>query len=403
MPVVRDGRIVVVGGGLAAARACEQLRREGFEGSLTVAAAEPHPPYDRPPLSKEVLLGTRDDVALRFDPAALAVDLRLGTPATGVDIAERVVRTADGDLPYEGLVLATGATPVRLPGDGEQVTLRTVDDALALRSRLQPGARVVLIGASWIGAEVATAALARGCHAGCVEAGPAPLAQALGTEIGEALLPWWHDVELHLDTKVSAVTDGAVALADGSELPADVVVVGVGVRPETGWLASSGLELDRGVVVDEHLRASAPGVVAVGDVAARWSPRWQARLRVEHWDDAVMAPAVAATTLLQPDGEPLPVHDPVPYFWSDQFGHKVQYVGHVTAADRMVWRGADGEGPVNRGRAAAWIDPHGRLTALLAIDRPKDVAQARRAIAAGATPVLEKLADTAIPVRDAIE
>ena len=403
MSVARDGRIVIVGGGLAAARACEQLRREGFEGSLTVAAAEPHPPYDRPPLSKEVLLGTRDESALRFDPAALTVDLRLGTPATGVDIAERVVRTADGGLPYDGLVLATGATPVRLPGDGEQLTLRTVDDALALRSRLQPGARVVLIGASWIGAEVATAALARGCHVGCVEAGPAPLAQALGTEIGESLLPWWHDVELHLETKVRAVTDGAVALADGSELPADVVVVGVGVRPETGWLASSGLELDRGVVVDEHLRASAPGVVAVGDVAARWSPRWQTWLRVEHWDDAVMAPAVAAKTLLQPDGEPLPVHDPVPYFWSDQFGHKVQYVGHFTAADRMVWRGTDGEGPVNRGRTAAWIDPHGRLTALLALDRPKDVAQARRAIAAGATPALDRLTDPAVPVRDTVE
>jgi len=403
MSVARDGRIVIVGGGLAAARGCEQLRREGFEGSLTVAAAEPHPPYDRPPLSKEVLLGTRDESALRFDPAALTVDLRLGTPATGVDIAERVVRTADGGLPYDGLVLATGATPVRLPGDGEQLTLRTVDDALALRSRLQPGARVVLIGASWIGAEVATAALARGCHVGCVEAGPAPLAQALGTEIGESLLPWWHDVELHLETKVRAVTDGAVALADGSELPADVVVVGVGVRPETGWLASSGLELDRGVVVDEHLRASAPGVVAVGDVAARWSPRWQTWLRVEHWDDAVMAPAVAAKTLLQPDGEPLPVHDPVPYFWSDQFGHKVQYVGHFTAADRMVWRGTDGEGPVNRGRAAAWIDPHGRLTALLALDRPKDVAQARRAIAAGAAPALDRLTDPAVPVRDTVE
>ena len=403
MPIARDGRIVVVGGGLAAVRACEQLRREGFEGSLTVIAAEPHPPYDRPPLSKEVLLGTRDDSALRFDPVALTVDLRLGTPATSVDIAERVVRTAGSDLPYDGLVLATGATPVRLPGDGEQLTLRTVDDALALRSRLRPGARVVVIGASWIGAEVTTAALARGCHVLCVEAGPAPLAQALGTEIGEALLPWWRDVELHLETKVRAVTHGAVALADGWELPADVVVVGVGVRPETGWLASSGLELDRGVVVDEHLRASAPGVVAVGDVAARWSPRWQTRLRVEHWDDAVMAPAVAAKTLLQPDGEPLPVHDPVPYFWSDQFGHKVQYVGHFTAADRMVWRGAGDERPENRGRAVAWIDPHGRLTALLAIDRPKDVAQARRAIAAGATPVLEKLADPAIPVRDACE
>lgn len=389
-----DGRIVVVGGGLAAARSCEQLRREGFGGELTLVGAEEHLPYDRPPLSKEILLGTKEASALRFDPTALGVRLHLGTAATGVDVAGRAVHTTDGDLGFDGLVVATGATPVRLPGAGEQLTLRTVDDALVLRSRLLPRARVVVIGASWIGAEVTTAALVRGCRVTCVEAGPAPLAQALGTEVGGAFLDWWRDVDLRLELAVTAITPAGVALSDGSELPADVVVVGVGVRPETGWLRSSGIVLDRGVVVDEHLRASAPGVVAVGDVAARWSPRWQTRVRVQHWDDAVMAPVTAAKALVADD--PGPAHDPVPYFWSDQFGHKVQYVGHHTRQDRMLWRGA----PQDRGRAVAWLDPQGRLTAVLTVDRPKDLAQARRAITAGATPDPDRLADPSVAIKD---
>ena len=394
MAVPADGRIVVVGGGLATAHACQQARRQGFEGELTVLSAERHPPYDRPPLSKAVLLGDIDDTALRFDACALSVDLRLGTTATGVDVDARRVLTAAGDVAYDGLVIATGATPVRLPGHGEQLTLRTLDDALALRARLSPGARVVVIGASWIGAEVATAALARGCAVACVEAGPAPLAQALGTEVGTSLLSWWSDVDLRLDALVAEISPDGVRLADGAELPADVVVTGVGVRPETGWLAGSGLELDRGVVVDEHLRASAPGIVAVGDVAARWSPRWRTRLRVEHWDDAIGGPAVAIASLLS--DAPEPMHDPVPYFWSDQFGHKLQYIGHHTADDRLVRRGALDEPR----RAVAWLDPDGRLTALLTVDKPKDLAQARKAIAAGLAPDPERLADPQVAIRD---
>lgn len=391
-------RMVVVGGGLAGARACQQLRRAGFSGELTLVGAERHPPYDRPPLSKDVLVGKREDTTLPFDAAALEVDLRLGVRATGLDLAGRRVSTEVGELGYDALVIATGAWPVRLPGQGEQLTLRTVEDALVLRRRLEPGVRVVVIGASWIGAEVATAALARGCRVSCVEAGPAPVAQALGEEVGERLQAWWTGVDLRLRTAVQAVEPGAVALADGSQLPADVVVVGVGVRPETGWLAGSGLELERGVVVDEHLRASAPDVVAVGDVASRWSRRWATRLRVEHWDEAGAAPGVAARTLLHADADsPPPVHDPVPYFWSDQFGHKAQYVGHHTPADRLVWRQpADG-----RGFLAAWLRADGRLTAVLSVDRPRDNATARRAIAEGATPDPDRLADPAVPLATA--
>jgi 3-phenylpropionate/trans-cinnamate dioxygenase ferredoxin reductase component len=391
-------RIVVVGGGLAAARVCQQLRVEGFAGELVLLGAETHLPYDRPPLSKDVLVGKRDESALRFDPDALSIDLRLGVEATGLNAADHIVSTTDGDATYDKLVLATGATPIRLPGDGEQLTLRTLDDSLGLRERLQPDTRVVVIGASWIGAEVATAALSRGCQVACVEAGSAPCAQALGYDVAQSLLPWWRDVDVLLDTPVEAVVPGGVLLRNGRELPADVVVTGVGVRPTTGWLADSGLEVKRGVVVDEHLRTADHSIVAVGDVASRWSPRWQSHLHVEHWDEAVTAPTAAARTLLHDSSsDELAPHDPIPYFWSDQFGHKVQYVGHHTADDSVVWRDPDD----GTGRAVAWLSPEGRLNAVLAVDRPKELVQARRAITAGATPDPQRLADPAISYLDA--
>jgi NADPH-dependent 2,4-dienoyl-CoA reductase/sulfur reductase-like enzyme len=372
-------RIVVVGGGLAAARTCAQLRRKGYEGEVVLVGAEAHLPYDRPPLSKAVLLGTRDTTALPFDTEALAVQVRTSTRATSLNLQARVLGTTAGDEEFDGLVIATGATPVRLPGDGEQLTLRTVDDALALRRRLTRGSRVVVVGASWIGAEVATAALSAGCRVTCLEAGPAPLAQALGIEVGQALLPWWRDVDLRLNTAVDNVTSGAVALTDGSRVEADVVVTGIGVRPETEWLRGSGLVIGRGVHVDAHLRASASGVVAVGDVAARWSPRSRARLVVEHWDDAGTAPTVAAAALLANGSgdQALPVHDPVPYFWSDQFGHKVQYVGHPSPDDSLELEMGDAAVP---SPVARWFDAVGNMTAWMGVDRPREVAKARAGI-----------------------
>jgi NADPH-dependent 2,4-dienoyl-CoA reductase/sulfur reductase-like enzyme len=329
-----------------------------------------------------VLAGLRDDTSLRFDPVALDVDLHLEEPVTGLDLGRRVVRTARAEIGFDGLLVATGAVPVRLPGDGEQLTLRTADDALALRDRLRPGARVLVVGASWIGAEVATAALARGCAVTCLEAGPAPLAGALGAEVGASFLPWWTGVDLRLGVSVAAVRDGGVLLTDGSAVAADLVVTAIGVRPDTGWLVGSGLDLDRGVVVDEHLRASSggvvvPGVVAAGDVAARWSPRARARVRVEHWEDAGGAGTTAAGTLLGATGDPLPVHDAVPYFWSDQFGAKLQYVGAHGAADRPVEAPEDGR----PGRTVMWLDPAGAVTAVLTVDRPRDAAAAREAVA----------------------
>jgi len=375
---------VVVGAGVAAVRTIGALRRGGCAGPVVLLGEESRAPYDRPPLSKTVLAGEREDTTLRFDPVALDIDLRLGTPAVGLDLTRRVVLTSRGEVEFDRLVIATGAAPVRLTGPGRQLTLRTAEDAIALRARLRPGARVVLIGASWIGAEVASQAVARGCVVTCLEAGPAPLAAALGEEVGRTLLPWWSGIDVRLGVTVSSVEDGAVVLADGTAVPADVVVTGVGVRQEVGWLAGSGLDLERGLAVDEHLRTSVAGaalpeVVAAGDVVARWSPRSRRRLSLGHWEDASSAGAVAAATLLARPDDPLPVHDPVPYFWSDQFGHKVQYVGAHGAQDRPV------EAPDGRpGRTVTWIDPAGAITAVLTVDRPRDSAAARRAVAEGA-------------------
>ncbi|MEV5835441.1 FAD-dependent oxidoreductase [Nocardia sp. NPDC052112] len=369
------GHLVVAGGGLAAARTCEEMRKRGFTGAITMLSDEPHPPYDRPPLSKGVLTGDTDP-ALAFDAAALDVDLRLGEPALGLDTNRRTVTTTRSEVGYDALVIATGATPIRLPGNGSQSVLRTLTDARRVRQHLTPGSRVVLIGAGWIGAEVATAALARGAQVTCIEAAAAPSAQALGTDAGtRLLLPWWSGVDLRLQTTVEKVTDREVLLSDGSAIPADLVVTGIGAHPETAWLRGSGIPVEGGIVVDEHLRTAVPGVLGLGDVAARWSPRWGARIRTGHWDEAANAATVVAQVLSSTPDDRLPVHDPVPYFWSDQFGHRCQYVGHHGREDTLMWREQRTGSPT-----AAWLAPDGRLVAALTIDRPKELATVRRMI-----------------------
>jgi len=385
--------IAVVGAGLAGANTCEQLRMQGFTGSITLIGAESDRPYDRPPLSKAVLLGERDDTTLDIDLLALDVQCQLDTAATGLHLQKRVLETTRGELPFDGLAIATGATPVRLPGSDQQHTVRSAADARRLRTRLEPGTRVVIIGASWIGAEVATAALARGCVVTCLEAGPTVAHMALG-ELGDRLRPWWHAVELRLGTTVDHIADDAVHLVGGEVVPADVVVVGVGVRPATSWLADSGLPLERGVVVDEHLRA-ADGVVALGDVAAWWSGRYGRRMRVEHWDNAGASAAVAAATLL---GSPeAPVYDPVPYFWSDQFGHKVQYIGHHDTEHTIVVRGADTDR-----WSAGWFTDAGALAAFLVVDGPRDLVGARKVMNANQVIDVAKFTDPTVRITDAI-
>jgi 3-phenylpropionate/trans-cinnamate dioxygenase ferredoxin reductase subunit len=394
-------QVVIAGGGLAGLRTAEELRAGGFDGPITMLAAEGRPPYDRPPLSKAALAGEPDapeleaelDTTLSADFTALGVDLHLSEPATGLDLASARVRTTTGEYPFGRLVLATGAVPVVLPGPGRQRFLRTHEDALELRARLRPGVRLVIVGAGWIGAELATAAAARGCHVTVVEAGPAPLAAAIGAEVGARTVPWYGaaGVELRTSVLVESVQDGGLALRGGDWIPADEVVTAVGVRPAVAWLDGSGLALENGVAVDVGLRASAPGVFAAGDCASFWSLRYDRRLRFEHWDIALHAPRVVAANILGGDE----VYDPVPYSWSEQFGHMMQYAGYHAAADRLIWRGApSGSDPWT----ACWLTGS-RLVALLSVDRPRDLAQARRIIAAGTPVDPALLSDPAVPLK----
>ncbi len=384
------GRVVVAGAGLAGFRTVEELRARGFAGPITLVGAEPRPPYDRPPLSKKFLADPGLDPSLKADFAALEVDFRPGEAATG--LGDELV-TSRGAYPFDHLVLATGALPVALPGDGRQRFLRTYDDALALRDLLKPGLRLAIVGAGWIGAELATAAAAHGSQVTVVEAGPAPLAAAIGTLVGAQIARWYAaaGVDLRVATPVEAVRPGGLALAGGGRVEADEVVTAVGVRPAIDWLENSGVRLDNGVAVDAGLRTSRPGVFAAGDCAAFESRRFGRRMRVEHWDVALHQPEVIAANVLGGDE----VYDPVPYFWSEQFGRMVQYVGHHGGADRLLWRGD----PAEPTWSACWLAGD-RLAAILTVDRPRDMLQGRRLIASAAPVEVSRLTDPAIPVRE---
>ena len=386
-------RVVVVGGGLAGLRTIEELRARDYQGAITLVGAEKTPPYDRPPLSKKVMTGELDDTSLRADFAALRADFRAGETATALGAG--VVHTSHGEHPFDGLVIATGATPVTLPGEGRQRVLRSIDEALELRAQLRPGVKLVIAGAGWIGAELATAAASLGARVTVLDAAATPLAVAVGAEVGAQTAPWYAaaGVELLLNQAVESVQPGGLALAGGGWLTADVVVTAVGVRPAVSWLASSGVELDRGVATDEGLRTSVPGVYAVGDCASFVSRRYGRRLRFEHWDVALHAPEVAAVNLLGGDE----VYDPVPYFWSEQFGRMVQYIGYHGGAGTMVWRGD----PAAPDWAACWLEDR-RLVALLTVDRPRDLVQGRRVIAAGAQVDIGRLSDPAVPIREVV-
>lgn len=337
-PVSRSlDRVVVVGSSLAGLRACETLRQLGFTGELTLVGAETHQPYDRPPLSKKLLAGDwePDRILLRHPDALaqLGLDLRLGVPATALDTDARAVTLADGTtLPFDGLIIATGSRPRRLPGQGPDVhELRTLDDSLGLRHALAGGtARVVVIGAGFIGLEVAATAHGLGCSVTVLEGAPAPLIRGLGPELGRAATRVHVEAGIDLRCSVDVVTvaPDRVTLADGSVIDADVVVVGVGVAPATEWLEGSGLEIRDGVVCDEGLGTGVDGIFAAGDIA-RWPHGgYGEELRIEHWTNASEQGAAAATNLLvtAEDGEPAP-YEPVPFFWSDQGRHRIQLLG----------------------------------------------------------------------------
>lgn len=396
----RDGRVVVVGAGLAGVESVRALRTLGHEGPLVLLGDEPHQPYDRPPLSKGVLAGLEDDPRLDIDLDELGVQLRTGVRATR--LRPGVLETSAGELAVDGLVLAVGARPVPVP---HAVTVRTLHDARALRSRLVAGARVVVVGAGWIGAEVASAAAAAGCEVVAVEALAEPLAGALPVELAARTRRWWFEagVRLRTGTRVAGIEQGGVRLEGDELLAGDVVVVATGVRPATGWLAGSGVELDvaGGVVVDEGLRTSLPAVVAAGDCASFPSRRYGRRMRIEHWDTALHAPEVAAASLLGQEA----AYDPVPYVWSDQFGSTVQCVGHLPSADRWVPRETEA-GWCAFGISDVVSEKGPLLVAAVGVGLPRDVVQARRVIerSGGIGPVVDEagLTDPAVQVRSAV-
>ncbi|MER8033895.1 NAD(P)/FAD-dependent oxidoreductase [Streptomyces hydrogenans] len=396
--------VVIVGAGMAGVQTAVALREQGFEGPVTLIGAEPHQPYDRPPLSKAVLLGKAEHSAFDIDFESLDVDLRLGLDVTGLRPAERELVTEEGRFPYDVLVVATGAHPLTLPG-GEGVPgvhlLRTLDDAVRLGPVLAGGGSVVVVGAGWIGAEFATAAREAGCGVTVVEAAALPLAGALPAEVTTAMAGWYAEsgAELLTHARVATVRPGAVVLADGRELPAEAVVVGIGARPATDWLAGSGIALDPSgaVTADDRLRTSLPDVYAVGDCASFPSARYGERLLVHHWDNALQGPRTVAAGITGIEGTAPEPYDPVPYFWSEQFGRFVQYAGHHAGADTLVRRGD----PAGASWSVLWLRA-GVPVALLAVGRPRDLAQGRRLIEAGTPLDPERAADPAVPLKAAV-
>ncbi|WP_405808839.1 MULTISPECIES: NAD(P)/FAD-dependent oxidoreductase [unclassified Streptomyces] len=393
-------RVVVVGAGMAGVQTAVALREQGFTGPVTLIGAEPHQPYDRPPLSKAILLGKAEGSAFEVDFEALDIELRLGCEVTGVRPAAHELDTEAGPVPYDVLVIASGAEPITLPGT-EGVPgvhlLRTLDDAERLRPVLAQQHDVVVVGAGWIGAEFATAAREAGCAVIVVEAADRPLAGALPAEITAPMAHWYaeYGAELITHARVADIEPGTVILADGRLLPAGAVVVGIGARPATGWLAGSGIGLgpDGAITADEYLRTSLPDVYAVGDCASFPSARYGERLLVHHWDNALQGPRTVAANVV---GEAPQVYDPVPYFWSEQFGRFVQYAGHHTAADTMVWRGD----PADASWSVLWLR-EGALVALLAVGRARDLAQGRKLILSGARLDPDLAADLSVPLKAA--
>ncbi|HQY14513.1 MAG TPA: FAD-dependent oxidoreductase [Ilumatobacteraceae bacterium] len=393
--------VVVVGASLAGLRACESLREEGFDGTITLVGAEHEIPYDRPPLSKKVLAGEWEVERIRLRKAddfeSLALALRLGVRATALDTHARTLSLDDGTtVVYDGLILATGASPRRLPDQpllAGVVELRTLADSVDLRDRIAGGtARVTVIGAGFIGLEVAATARALGCAVTVLEGAPSPLIRGLGVEMGAAVAGVHARNGVHLRCGVQVASlegEGGqvtgVRLGDGSLVASDVVVVGIGVAPNTQWLVGSGLTIGDGIVCDATLSAGVPGVYAAGD-CARWPNAAFAdfddqEMRVEHWTNAAEQGAAAARNLLlvAGGGEAEPFTS-VPFFWSDQFDSRIQFVGRAHGDDEVhVFAGS------TDGAFAALYGYQGRLRGVLGVSMPRMVMPFRALLAANAT------------------
>ncbi|MFI5027906.1 MAG: NAD(P)/FAD-dependent oxidoreductase [Solirubrobacterales bacterium] len=382
-----ENGVVIVGGGLAAQRCAETLRRRGYEDPVRIVCAETEPPYDRPPLSKEALAEGVDVPSLAFRPSSWyeenGVELLLGERADGLDPAARRLSLGGGDeLAYGHLVIATGGVARRLPfftGYSNVHYLRTVADAGRLRSQLAAGARVAIVGAGFIGQEVAATARGMGCEVTMIEALPVPLGPILGAEVGR----WFAEVhdEEGVKVLVDAKLDGArgvdtveeLVLADGTRLACDVVVVGVGTVPATAWLEGSGLD-PAGVRTDTAGRTGVPDVFAAGDASIPFEPRFGNHERTEHWDAAAWQGGAVARAIT---GE-YPGTPPLPSFWSDQYGHRVQYIGHARRADAVVFEGD----PAGRDFEVLFTQG-GVPVAGLAVGRPRSIPALRKLIEQG--------------------
>jgi NADPH-dependent 2,4-dienoyl-CoA reductase/sulfur reductase-like enzyme len=378
---MNEAGLVVVGASLAGLRAVQAARGAGFTGPITLVGAEEHLPYDRPPLSKAFLADDEPDVPTLTDAdelAGLNVDVRLGQPATGLCLDDREVVVGDSTVPFDSLVIATGCAPVNLPGTAGTHQLRTLEDARAIRPLVVAGARTVLVGGGFIGAEVATALQARDAAVTIVEAADVPLIRAVGPKLAPALaaLHARAGVDLRCGTDVRAVTETGtgkqVELSDGSVLPADLVLVGIGARPATTWLTGSGLPLDDGVVCDETLQV-APGIYAAGDVARWHNPLFDTSMRLENWTAAAELGAAAGRHAANP-AEAAPVVA-IPYFWSDWYGSRIQMVGVPGTDEAQIVGDVDSD---------TWVALYRRgdvVVGALALNQPGKIMKYRRLIA----------------------
>jgi NADPH-dependent 2,4-dienoyl-CoA reductase/sulfur reductase-like enzyme len=388
-----ESHLVVVGASLAGLRAVESARRSGFDGAITLLGAEVHTPYDRPPLSKDFLTSAepptatvlREEAMLRDE---LGIELRLGTTATGLDTDRRVVLTADGEVDYTALVIATGATPRTLPGtshlSGVHV-LRTLDDARQIRAALDSGARTVVVGAGFIGSEIAASARARGVDVTVIEAMPTPLARPVGEDMGRVLasLHERHGTTLRVGVGVESLIGDdqvrGVRLADGTTIDAELVVVGIGVTPNIEWLAGSGLTIGDGVECDEKLWTGIDGVYAAGDLASWVNPTFGVRMRLEHWTIAAEQGGHAGRNAADPaNATPF---ETVPYFWSDWYGKRIQFVGIAAGAEEIatVHGDLDGDTFITLYRRGD------RLVGALALDARSQIMKYRAMLATGAS------------------
>jgi 3-phenylpropionate/trans-cinnamate dioxygenase ferredoxin reductase component len=398
----------IVGASLAGAKAAETLREEGFDGRIVLLGAEPERPYERPPLSKDYLQGASDRDAVHVHPAEWYgeqdVALRTGALVTAIDRDAGEVVLADGEhVGYERLLLATGSSARHLSVPGAELDgvlhLRTLDDSDRLRTAILSASRVAVIGAGWIGLEVTAAARLAGAEVTVLEAAEQPLRAALGDRIGAvfAELHREHGVDLRLGVQVAEIVgDGGLArgvrLADGGLVEADVVVVGIGAAPNIGLAEAAGLEIEDGVVVDEHLRTSDPNIHAAGDIAAIWYPALGRRLRVEHWATAQYTGPAAALGMLDDPGA---AYDQLPYFFTDQYDLGMEYTGHAAPgdADELVVRGDLG----SREFVAFWLRA-GRLLAGMNVNVWDVTEDIDRLIRAGRPLDTDRLADPAVPL-----